>query len=119
MLGTIIFESRLYPSETGMPASSRPPRTPLQGQRQVPRRIVLQGAGVAMSLPWLESLPVWGMMSVTDAEETETGSPIVPQRFAALFMACGVNQDHWWAKGSGPEMELSRSLAPMESLKSK
>lgn len=102
-----------------MPASSRPPQTHVKVQRQVQRRIVLQGAGVAMSLPWLESLPVWGMKPVADAEETETGSPAVPQRFAALFMACGINSEHWWARGSGAEMELSRSLAPMESLKSK
>ena len=24
-----------------------------------------------------------------------------PKRFAALFMGCGVNPDHWWAKGAG------------------
>ena len=26
-----------------------------------------------------------------------------PKRFAALFMGCGVNPDHWWAKGSGAD----------------
>ncbi len=31
---------------------------------RVSRRTVLQGAGVAMALPWLESLPVWGMETV-------------------------------------------------------
>ena len=29
-----------------------------------------------------------------------------PQRLAALFMANGVNAEHWWAKGSGDQMEL-------------
>ena len=87
-------------------------------RRTVPRRIVLQGVGVAMSLPWLESVPVWGQPP--EAESTgDADSSATPQRFAALFMACGINSEHWWAKGAGAEMELSRSLAPMESLKSK
>ncbi len=85
----------------------------------VARRIVLQGAGAAMSLPWLESVPVWGQELVTKADSASPSSSATPQRFAALFMACGINSEHWWAKGAGAEMELSRSLAPLESLKSK
>ncbi|MAR11410.1 MAG: hypothetical protein CL681_15810 [Blastopirellula sp.] len=61
-----------------------------------------------MALPWLESLPVWGSESASGGD----ASPF-PQRFAALFMACGVNANHWWAKGSGAEMELGKSLEPM------
>src|SRR6476661_4003920 len=34
-------------------------------------------------------------------------------------MGCGINADHWWAKGSGAAMELGKSLAPMEPLKAK
>ena len=41
------------------------------------------------------------------------------KRFAALFMGCGVNPVHWWAKGSGPEMELGPCLAPLAPLKAK
>ncbi|MDA1229281.1 MAG: DUF1552 domain-containing protein [Planctomycetota bacterium] len=85
----------------------------------IPRRIVLQGAGVAMSLPWLESIPVWGQETAANSTGGETSANATPKRFAALFMACGINQDHWWAKGAGAEMELSQSLAPMESLKSR
>ncbi|MCA9215004.1 MAG: DUF1552 domain-containing protein [Planctomycetales bacterium] len=81
---------------------------------RISRRTILQGAGAAMALPWLESVPVWG---------TETGPagevPVTPKRFAALFMACGVNANHWWAKGSGETMELGRSLQPLEPLKTK
>ena len=89
--------------------------------QRIPRRIVLQGTGVAMSLPWLESLPVWGQETAASSTSAsiETSTSATPKRFAALFMACGINQDHWWAKGAGSDMELSRSLAPMESLKSK
>ena len=88
-------------------------------RRGVPRRIVLQGAGVAMSLPWMESVPVWGQIPEAESTGAIAASSATPQRFAALFMACGINSEHWWAKGAGNEMELSRSLAPMESLKSK
>lgn len=78
------------------------------------RRMLLRGAGVAMALPWLESLPVWGDVGLTGHEPAA-----FPKRFAALFMACGVNATHWWAKGSGAEMELGKSLAPMAPLKAK
>lgn len=72
------------------------------------RRTFLKGAGVAMALPWLESLNVWG------GEATAT-----PKRFACLFMGCGINSKHWWAKGEGSAMELGKSLEPMAALKSK
>jgi len=90
---------------------------PMHTQQQRPsvsRRLFLRGTGVAMALPWMESLPVWG-------SETVNGNDAVaaPKRFAALFMGCGINRDHWWAKGSGQEMELGKSLAPMEPLKGK
>lgn len=67
-----------------------------------------------MALPWLESIPVWGSETVVGNDAARS-----PQRFAALFMGCGINQDHWWAKGSGKKMELGKSLAPMETIKHK
>lgn len=82
--------------------------------QRLSRRTILRGAGVAMALPWLESIPVWGTEIDGGRETSET-----PKRFAALFMACGVNADHWWAKGSGEQMELGKSLQPMEPLKTK
>ena len=81
---------------------------------EVSRRTFLRGVGVAMSLPWLESLPVWG------AEPVKDGTPgPFPKRFGALFMGCGINPDHWWAKGAGAEMELGSCLEPMAPLKTK
>lgn len=78
------------------------------------RRTILRGAGVAMALPWLESLPVWGADASSSAAHS---SP--PKRFAALFMACGINSKHWWAKGEGPQMELGKTLEPLTPLKNK
>lgn len=89
-------------------------------KRAVSRRTLLRGTGVAMALPWLESIPVWGSETGTETETlASTAASAPPQRFAALFMGCGINQDHWWAKGSGAEMELGKSLAPMETIKHK
>lgn len=73
----------------------------------ITRRTMLRGAGVAMALPWLESLSVWG---------AETA---VPKRFAALFMGNGICPNHWWAKGAGDQMELSKCLEPLAPFKSK
>jgi hypothetical protein len=81
---------------------------------QVSRRTFLRGVGVTMALPWLESIPVWG------ATPMQGGAPApCPKRFAALFMGCGINPDHWWAKGAGGGMELSKTLEPMAPLKAK
>src|SRR5205823_3588262 len=68
------------------------------------------GAGVTMALPWLESMPAF-------ADTTAAAS--FPKRFAVLFMGNGVNEDHWAADGSGSDMTLGRTLAPLEPLKHK
>lgn len=85
-----------------------------QQPRQVTRRTLLRGAGVAMALPWLESIPVWGSQPTTGGDVAQA-----PKRFGVQFMACGVNPDHWWAKPSDNGLELGKSLQPMESLKHK
>jgi hypothetical protein len=87
---------------------------PKANRSHLSRRAFLRGTGVAMALPWLESIPVWGDAPVV------TGTPApCPKRFATLFMACGINPDHWWARGNGAQMELSKSLEPMAPLKAK
>ena len=77
----------------------------------ISRRTVLRAAGVAIALPWLESLPL--------RAETSGGSSGFPKRFAVLFMGNGINGNHWWARGNGAAMRLSRSLQPLEPLKTK
>src|SRR5687768_15902072 len=69
------------------------------------RRTVLRGAGVTVALPWLEALP----LVARGAEKAEQ-----PRRFAALFMGNGISPKNWSAKGSGAEMELSKSLEPLK-----
>lgn len=78
------------------------------------RRTFLRGVGVTMGLPWLESVPAWGFVPMAG----DVPAPC-PKRFAALFMGCGISPDHWWARGSGPGLELGRSLEPLAALKGK
>jgi hypothetical protein len=73
------------------------------------RRAVLRGAGVTMALPWLESLPAFGA----------TAPGPFPKRLAVFFMGNGVNGNHWWAKGAGAELKLSKTLQPLEPVKKK
>jgi hypothetical protein len=80
---------------------------------RISRRTLLKGLGVTMALPWLESVPVWG-------DEPTAASPrAYPRRFAALFMGNGISPKNWWARGSGPDMELSKSLEPLAPLRSR
>jgi hypothetical protein len=76
------------------------------------RRTLLKGVGVTMALPWLESLSGWG-----SEPASRPSAPAYPQRFAALFMGNGISPNNWSAKGSGPAMELSKSLEPLVSLR--
>src|SRR5262249_56940818 len=79
---------------------------------RISRRAILRGAGVTMALPWLESF-------AAKASTVGVGADAFPKRFAVVFLGCGVNEDHWGSEGSGPEMKLSKSLSPLEPLKSK
>jgi hypothetical protein len=86
--------------------------SPLQrNSRELSRRLFLRGTGVVMALPWLESMPVWGAQPMA--------ASAAPRRLAFLFMGNGVNPTQWWAKGSGADVELGPSLAPLEPLKGK
>jgi hypothetical protein len=77
---------------------------------RISRRAVLRGAGVAVALPWLESLPVFG---------DPTAPAVFPKRFAVMFMGNGINEKYWSAEGSGADMKLSKTLSPLEPLKHK
>lgn len=79
------------------------------------RRAFLRGVGVTMTLPWLESVRVWGAETPVLAN---AATPF-PKRFAAIFMGNGINGDHWWAKGAGEAMELGRTLEPLAPFRKK
>ncbi len=80
------------------------------------RRKFLRGAGVAMALPWLESLPVWGEETVTKAGDAVAP----PKRLAVLFMANGVNPKYWTADyDESGAIQFGESLKPLDPLKGK
>lgn len=79
-------------------------------QTGVSRRAVLRGAGVALALPWMESL---------QAATTNNAPATFPKRFGVLFMGMGVNEDHWSAEGSGADLKLSKTLSVLEPIKHK
>jgi hypothetical protein len=71
------------------------------------RRHFLRGVGVALALPWMESLPLLGQA----AEAVKTNTP--PLRLGIVFFSNGVEPIHWWAKGSGADMQLGPAALPM------
>ncbi len=81
---------------------------------RIPRRAILRGAGVTMALPWLESFAAKAATTTGNAT-----AAVFPKRFGVVFLGCGVNEDHWSSEGSGADMKLSKSLSPLEPLKSK
>ena len=97
-----------------MPAINQ--NSPAALRYQISRRTFLRGTGVVMALPWLESLPVWGAPAAPASPAAPTP---YPQRFAAVFMGNGINSQHWWAKGAGAEMELGKTLKPLEPFRTK
>lgn len=80
----------------------------------IDRRRFLRGLGIAMSLPWMESLNVWGAPVASS-----TASPTAPRRLAVCFMGNGVNPHHWGANMGPNGMELLKTLSPLEPLKDK
>jgi hypothetical protein len=72
----------------------------------VNRRHFLRGTGVALALPWLESLA-----------KASVAANKPPTRFACIYFSNGVEPEHWWAKGAGASMEIGPGLAPMKSLR--
>ena len=85
------------------------------------RRHFLRGVGVALALPWLESMPWAGSSAAAaglPAGAADLGTQAAakagpPLRLGIVFFSNGVEPAHWWAKGSGATMELGPGLTPM------
>lgn len=77
------------------------------------RRRFLRGAGLALGLPWLESMPTFG--ATTAAGKSATA----PRRLAVCFFGNGVNPKHWGAENTPGDLELQQTLKPLEALKDK
>jgi hypothetical protein len=75
------------------------------------RRQFLRGTGIALGLPWFESVSSFG------APVTKSKLPEAPRRLAAMFFGNGVNPHHWGAEMSEGGMRLMKTLSPLEPLK--
>lgn len=77
----------------------------------ISRRTVLRGLGVAMGLPFLESLQ-GRALAAPAAKQAKA-----PVRTAVLYMPNGVNPHAWAPTGTGADFQLSEILAPLANVK--
>jgi hypothetical protein len=81
--------------------------------KQISRRLMLQGLGCTIALPWLESA------KLIAGEAASAGPVKPPQRFACMFIGDGISPHQWWSKGDGAAMELGSSLESLAPYKEK
>src|SRR5512132_1756364 len=79
--------------------------------KHIGRRTLLRGAGVALSLPWLES--------ISSAAPASIGGRLTepPLRMAFMFMPNGVLPKRWTPPGDGEDYEITPHLKPLEPYK--
>ena len=82
--------------------------------RQKSRRHFLRGVGVALALPWMESLPLLAQ-DTAPLEQAASNTP--PLRFACIYFSNGVDPTHYWAKGSGASMEFGPAAEPLAPIR--
>src|SRR5262245_56989755 len=86
----------------------------MKNLKQISRRHFLRGTGVALALPWLESLPLHAQDGKTITTAAANKPPL---RFANIFFSNGVEPVHWWAKGSGASMEFGPAAQPLAPIR--
>ena len=83
---------------------------------QLDRRMVLKSAGVALALPWLESMSL---------AAPAANSPALPRRMACVLFPYGIAlpKDNdperdwgWFPRGDGKDYQLTNVLQPLEPL---
>ncbi len=76
-------------------------------RKHIPRRAFLRGAGVALALPFLDSMvPAQTVLSKTAANPKT--------RFTGIFVPHGMAPGYWVPKGEGKEFEYSMIMKPLE-----
>ena len=73
---------------------------------RINRRTVLNGLGISLALPWMES-----MAPRVAAGASTIATP--PQRMAFMFVPNGVNLNAWTPERSGYGFDLPHTLAPL------
>ena len=89
----------------GTPSQRKQVPMSINRARLPSRRHFLRGMGVALALPWMESLPLF-------AQAAGGGQGRIRRRCGwVVFFSNGVEPIHWWAKGSGANMQLGPGRA--------
>jgi hypothetical protein len=78
-------------------------------KKHLSRRTFLQGAGVTIALPFLESM----VPAATPLQKTAAASG-VRTRFGAIYYPHGATMDKWTPKGDGSNFEFSEILEPFK-----
>src|SRR6185369_12749698 len=84
---------------------------------QLNRRRFLRGLGACIALPAFESWQPWQLLAANPHTLATTASG-APLRTAFLFFPNGAIPDAWWPKGDEKSFELSRTLQPLEAIRS-
>ncbi|HKI21676.1 MAG TPA: DUF1552 domain-containing protein, partial [Isosphaeraceae bacterium] len=89
-----------------------------QGHDSSSRRSFLRGVGVSLALPAFDSLLSSSSVAAAGKSAALAASPTgAPLRMAFVYVPNGVHQGHWWPKGEGTELQLSKTLQPLEKVK--
>jgi hypothetical protein len=78
-------------------------------KKHLSRRTFLQGAGVTIALPFLESM----VPAATPLQKTAAASG-ARTRFGAIYYPHGATMDKWTPKGDGSNFEFSEILEPFK-----
>jgi hypothetical protein len=76
-------------------------------KKHIPRRVFLQGAGVALAMPFLESM----VPAQTPLRKTAANPKT---RFTGIFVPHGMAPGYWVPKGEGKNFEFSMIMNPLE-----
>ncbi len=99
------------------PVSS--PDRAAQRHHHFSRRNFLRGIGVCVALPAFESLlgsSASAAVAVEAAPLATTASGM-PLRMAYVYFPNGAIQPNWWPTGEGKDLQLARTMKPLESLR--
>lgn len=80
--------------------------------RHTSRRHFLRGTGVALALPWMESLQV---LRAQEGSKPAGNQP--PLRLGVVYFSNGVDPKKWWAKGRSAAMEFGPAAEPLAPIR--
>src|SRR5436190_10623457 len=87
-------------------------------QASLSRRHFLRGLGVCFALPAFESFRPFSLLAAP-ANAAAGATKSAPVRMAFLYVPNGTIPSAWWPSGDGgKDFELSRTLKPLENLRS-